>query len=185
MINTSIASSWRRFAAALIDFVVLAVLFFLIGWVASVSKDLASVLIIAMGLLGLTYQIFLHAKYGQTVGKALLSIRVVRSNNGARIQWPEALRRNSVDIAFVLVWLCLVPPIVWSLPSEAFASQGWSNLFNEHLKSQLPKMLETLDNLSLAWVMSEFVTMFFNKRRRALHDYLAGTVVVHEKKNQD
>jgi uncharacterized RDD family membrane protein YckC len=28
------------------------------------------------------------------------------------------------------------------------------------------------------WIWGEFITMLFNKRRRAVHDYMAGTVVV-------
>ena len=28
------------------------------------------------------------------------------------------------------------------------------------------------------WVWGEFVTMLFNKKRRAVHDFIAGTVVV-------
>jgi uncharacterized RDD family membrane protein YckC len=30
------------------------------------------------------------------------------------------------------------------------------------------------------WVWGEFLTMLFNERRRAVHDYLAGTVVIHD-----
>jgi uncharacterized RDD family membrane protein YckC len=28
------------------------------------------------------------------------------------------------------------------------------------------------------WIWGEFVTMLFNKKRRAVHDYMAGTVVI-------
>ena len=30
------------------------------------------------------------------------------------------------------------------------------------------------------WVWSEFITILFNKRKKALHDYLAGTVVIRK-----
>jgi len=34
---------------------------------------------------------------------------------------------------------------------------------------------------SFAWVGSELVVLLLNEKRRALHDYIAGTVVIHMK----
>ena len=34
--------------------------------------------------------------------------------------------------------------------------------------------------LSYAWMLSEVVTMLFNEKKRAIHDFIAGTVVVVE-----
>jgi len=32
--------------------------------------------------------------------------------------------------------------------------------------------------LMQVWIWGEFLTMLFNKKRRAVHDFMAGTVVV-------
>jgi uncharacterized RDD family membrane protein YckC len=40
--------------------------------------------------------------------------------------------------------------------------------------------LPTLDILGQLWFWSEVVTMLFNKKKRALHDFIAGTMVIQE-----
>jgi uncharacterized RDD family membrane protein YckC len=43
---------------------------------------------------------------------------------------------------------------------------------------QAPFWTQPVGVLIQVWIWSEFITMLFNKRRRAIHDYIAGTVVV-------
>jgi uncharacterized RDD family membrane protein YckC len=38
---------------------------------------------------------------------------------------------------------------------------------------------EVLDWLYLIWTVSELVVLLMNEKRRALHDFIAGTVVIH------
>ena len=45
------------------------------------------------------YEIYYHGRYGQTVGKKCMHIRVMRLT-GERIGWREAWWRCSVDFAF-------------------------------------------------------------------------------------
>jgi len=49
---------------------------------------------------------------------------------------------------------------------------------SKYLTGLAPKWNLTIVILMQIWVWSEFVTMMFNKRRRAVHDFIAGTVVV-------
>ena len=44
-----------------------------------------------------------------------------------------------------------------------------------------PSWYSTVSILMQIWIWSEFVSMLFNKRRRAVHDFIAGTVVLHAK----
>jgi uncharacterized RDD family membrane protein YckC len=37
-----------------------------------------------------------------------------------------------------------------------------------------------VDNCYNVWLVSEYIVMLTNKRRRSLHDLIAGTVVIHE-----
>jgi uncharacterized RDD family membrane protein YckC len=41
-----------------------------------------------------------------------------------------------------------------------------------------PAWHPTVTVLLQIWVWGEFVTMLFNKKRRAVHDFIAGTVVI-------
>lgn len=42
-----------------------------------------------------------------------------------------------------------------------------------------PSWSKIIDNLYLAWGLSELLVLLLNNKRRALHDFIAGTVVVH------
>jgi uncharacterized RDD family membrane protein YckC len=102
-------------------------------------------------------------------------IGVVRVS-GAPIGWREALLRASVETVFGTIASLsdLVARI--QLP-EADWTQGWREKF---------KLIQTLEpswgdwaGYALGvWIWSEVVTMLFNRKRRALHDFIAGTVVV-------
>jgi uncharacterized RDD family membrane protein YckC len=46
------------------------------------------------------------------------------------------------------------------------------------LRELAPPWYKPLEIAGQVWVWSEFVVLLTNKKRRALHDYLAGTVVI-------
>ena len=153
---------WPRFWAAIIDSLVLAPL----SWVGSLALGSTTGLIAVVCLAGLllgpsTYAIVLHRLYGQTVGKALMRVRILDHSERRGIDFRQAFVRESpVVLASAL-----------TLYSSAYAaylgvsSYAWG-----------PGSMElAVWNL---WLWLEMATMVFNKRRRALHDLMAGTVVV-------
>ncbi len=52
--------------------------------------------------------------------------------------------------------------------------------WRKHLAEFSPVWLSWLRILSDIWFWSELVTLFFNQKKRALHDFMAGTVVIQE-----
>jgi len=126
------------------------------------------------------YPTFFHAKWGRTVGKMMVRIRVVQTD-GTAIGWREALLRSSVDLAIAaivltseLVFLSGVDPTVWprlSLEGQAAIRE----------KSALAAFDNVMMNVEIAWTFSEVLVMLTNKRRRALHDFIAGTVVIRHR----
>jgi uncharacterized RDD family membrane protein YckC len=129
-------------------------------------------------LLSWAYTIFFHARWGQTLGKKAMNIRVVKVS-GEPISWREAFLRSSVDI--VLRTLVMIGTLIALLhfPESAFgqvARAQWS----KHLADFSPVWLSWVNILSNIWFWSELVTLLFNKKKRALHDLIAGTVVIQE-----
>jgi uncharacterized RDD family membrane protein YckC len=137
------ASFVARFAAALLDILILSVMDAVIVWTTSSAvlaaerfvghpfNDAADVVgaLVGMGsaALAVSYFVYLHSGAGQTLGKAALKIRVARLDGG-----PIGLARSAVR-------------------------------FVGYLLSALPLGIGFLGALASS--------------RRALHDYLAGTVV--------
>jgi len=48
----------------------------------------------------------------------------------------------------------------------------------ERMVEVAPRWYQAVTILMQVWIWSEFLTMMFNKKRRAIHDFIAGTVVL-------
>jgi uncharacterized RDD family membrane protein YckC len=169
------AGFWARFGAALVDALVLAPVTIISSWILSYSREAAIGLVLPLGAVGPAYTVILHARYGQTVGKMAARIGVVRIS-GAPIGWREALLRSSVEIVFGTIASLsgLVARI--QLP-EADWTQGWMEKF-KLIQTLEPSWGDWAAYAVTVWIWSEVVTMLFNRKRRALHDFIAGTIVV-------
>jgi uncharacterized RDD family membrane protein YckC len=175
--HNQFATFWRRFAAMWIDFLIFLPLALTETWLESLSKSAALVLAVPYTALAIGYSIYGHGRFGQTVGKWLMAVRVVRID-GARIGWREAWLRSSVDL--FLSAFRLVGQFV------ALATIADAEYYGAHRAESIlahePRWAVWAGWVGVVWFWSEVVTMLLNKRRRALHDLIAGTVVVHERR---
>jgi len=94
---------WWRFAASMIDGIVLLIFNFFIGFLAGIStmqtmtaqrQSIAPFLVAQLlGILvGVSYETILIGKYGATLGKMACKIKVVTADGG-RVSYPRALGR--------------------------------------------------------------------------------------------
>ena len=171
------ATFWQRFAALWIDAFVLLPVVILQFWLESFSRTVALILVAPMGVVYLAYTICGHARFGQTVGKYAMDIRVVRTN-GERIGWREAWLRSSVDIGFSVLGAIASFIALNTITDLDYASVGWLQRA-KNLNALEPAWAGRVSTASQIWVWSELIVMLFNKRRRALHDFIAGTIVAN------
>jgi uncharacterized RDD family membrane protein YckC len=171
------ATFGQRITAGIIDFFLVAAYIFGIGKLCSLSKVSAELLIVPLALGGFLYSLIGHALYGKTIGKFLLKISVVRLD-GSSIGWNESLRRSSVEGIFGVVWAAALVSAVSYLPNELFMGQGWSAIY-KLLMPHFHRYIRSILQVYGIWPWSEFITMFLNKRRRAIHDFIGSTMVIH------
>jgi uncharacterized RDD family membrane protein YckC len=123
--TTTLAPLGRRFAARLIDGLLLVV----VGFVLVVAfgdvrmsggtYDVPGWAQWAMWLLAVTYEIVLVVSSGQTIGKRALGIRVADATTGAVPNLDQAVRRcvptllQQVPIISALAWV-LYAPVLWN-----------------------------------------------------------------------
>ena len=172
------AGFWQRFFAGWIDFFVLLIPHVSLIWVSSVSQTLAIVCAVPHGLLYWFYTFHFHAATGQTIGKRALDIRVV-CLDGSRIGRPESFRRSAVDLGFAVIWTFGSIWGVSQLSPSQLSSAGWFQQ-QELIDNVQPGFINWVDIASQVWVWSEVFTMLLNRQRRAIHDFIAGTIVVNE-----
>jgi uncharacterized RDD family membrane protein YckC len=159
------------------DALILLPLLFLFVWLKGSDRTLAIIIAIPSSLLFTMYHVFFNARFGGTPGKLAVGIRITKPN-GARIGWLEAWKRSSVDIVFAFLYLVVE---VWALAHvdpNKYTSLPWlerAQLLQKHSPSWYSSISTILQQV---WIWSEVVVLLFNKRRRALHDFIAGTVVI-------
>ena len=110
-------------------------------------------------LLPVGYSVFMHGRFGQTLGKFFCGVRVVKLN-GSRITYEQAIRREIVPCLLLPVW-------VWTF--------GYLAIYREYPSSG---MFRWAQQICMYWGVLELITMLFNEQRRAIHDFIAKTVVV-------
>ncbi|HLK04977.1 MAG TPA: RDD family protein [Candidatus Acidoferrum sp.] len=114
------------------------------------------------------YSVGMHARYGMTVGKHSMDVIVLDVSEQRLPSLKQALLR---DIFLIFSRLVLLFNFI-----RVVLASGYS----EHIDKQLGWFGAALSWVGLVWFLLELVTMLSNNKRRALHDLIAGTVVVEE-----
>lgn len=173
MSHTRYATFWQRFGAGWIDFFVFLPLFLTNGWPA--SKLGMALLVLPLAFLYPAYSVYLHGRWGQTVGKWAMGIRVL-TVDGHAITWRQAWLRAVGDWTYA--------PIDAAARFTALATIADAEFYGvsesaraDTLYALQPAWAETAVWVLAAWTLSEVVVMLFNAQRRSLHDFLAGTIV--------
>jgi uncharacterized RDD family membrane protein YckC len=173
------AGFWRRFGALWVDAFIVLPLSFFFFWLEGFDKTLAILIVIPSAALRAMYHIFFNAYYGGSPGKLAVGIRITKPDS-SRIGWREAIARSAVDLGFALVILCFH---VWAL--TRISDADYSNVSGileqgSLIQSHRPSWASKVDILGQVWMWSELVVLLMNRRKRALHDFIAGTIVIRK-----
>ena len=177
--NKVYAGFWKRFCASFIDaLIIVGVTFPLMKTLDLYGSDrsLTIVLSVFRFLLVHMYTVYLHARFGGTLGKLAIGIRVTRPD-GNRIGWNQAWRRSSVDIAFAFLVLVSEVWAMFKVDWTQVAALSWGER-TTRLREVYPLWYRAIDVFQNVWIWSEVFVVLLNRRKRALHDFIGGTVVV-------
>jgi len=150
----------KRFLASIIDGIFLAIIAVILQLFMSDSTQE-----FVFTFMPFIYSIYMHGNSGQTIGKQYMDIEVVTFNEEKGIGYLRAFKRDSVP----LIALIIMYVLTYYLPA---------NEVDINPESLLYISISILGASHAIWYVSEFITMLFNKKRRAIHDFIAGTVVV-------
>ncbi|MBX2849425.1 MAG: RDD family protein [Acidiferrobacterales bacterium] len=158
---------WPRFWAMLIDGVLFAAILFVECLLFGLEYSTEDRFLQALNGIQLSmYLIIMHGVYGQSLGKMVAGVRVLNHKTETKIGVLQALRRESVNLALNVVWAMMILAVAISVELTGTITTGFAY------------MIIGFGFLTLAWSLSELVTMLFNEKRRALHDFIGKTVVV-------
>lgn len=134
------------------------------------SEWVAAMVVLGQNFAWLIYTIVMHARYGQTYGKMVCKVRVVDHRTEGPISGAQALLRESIPLLLTagLVSVAVYGIISGTMDAETAMGRGLE-------KTPMFWLLASVPGL---WFVAEVVTMFSNAKNRALHDFIAGTVVI-------
>ena len=109
------------------------------------------------------YTILMHARYGQTLGKMVAKVKVVDLNDNP-ITIQHAVMRELPQIIFnsSLIFVSL-PNTVQAQDASYFSISSVTSIIGFSV---------------IFWSISDILVFLFNDKRRALHDFIAKTVVI-------
>ncbi|MBI3610201.1 MAG: RDD family protein [Nitrospirae bacterium] len=116
--------------------------------------------------LSIAYSVGFLYLFGQTPGKMAMGVLVL-DNKDRKLTLRQAILRNIVSVILAPIYLLLV-----------FSNLLVGQLANRGLGD--PRFLMWFFGGMVVWEVLEFITMLFNSKRRAIHDFIAGTVVVRQ-----
>ena len=157
---------WPRLGAGVVDGMILSPLRWLDSWIfGSVTQPVLLVLwFIFFSFIHIIYSVTLHGLYGQTLGKMFTSVRVLDISE-TRLTFGQAFLRDSVPVVFIAVGVAIGFQTALSGENPS-AGNGFT-------------VAEIMISLTaVVWLVAELVTMLFNDKRRAVHDFIARSVVV-------
>jgi uncharacterized RDD family membrane protein YckC len=122
--------------------------------------------------------IFFLWKFGATPGKLIVGIYVVKLDI-TKVTLREAILRCSVDIVFMILYIVAFLQLLKVMDFSTFSGMAYGPR-GVYMLGFFPKWYEYSQLASYIWLSSEVIVLLFNKKKRALHDYIAGTVVVRK-----
>jgi uncharacterized RDD family membrane protein YckC len=166
MIEYKYSTFWPRVCAGLVD----GLIFMPLGWIYFFTFyhfDSVPLLILASVVNSsafLAYSIWMHGTRGQTFGKMACKVIVLDASERP-LSMRQAVLRDIFGVVLLPVGLAIdISRIVQGTDVSAQAN------------------MTTLDSIiaysALGWFLVEVVTMLTNDKRRALHDFIAGSVVI-------
>jgi uncharacterized RDD family membrane protein YckC len=131
-------------------------------------------------LFGVLFGVYLVRRFGGTPGKRLMKLRIVKVSGDAVTYYeailrylPELLLNIGMSFAGLVAVLNLTDAQYFA---ASFLERG------KLIEAAMPSWHSPVRIALNIWIWGEFLVMLTNKRRRAIHDLLAGTVVIKDAK---
>lgn len=171
------AGFWHRLHAHIIDLLILLPYIYLTIVVSRNYRLYELYLFIPSMFITLLFEIYCVAKYGGSPGKLIAKIKIVKSDF-SEVTYKDAFLRSSVAIILNLINKIMIIFFLLSISDAEYFSIIASEGGFKALAAKQTSLYKIVDGLYQIWIWGELIVLLTNKKRRALHDLIAGTVVI-------
>lgn len=168
---------WQRIGAALIDFVIVLPLLAMDFFFGSESRYFQLYMLVPIQMATLFLHIYMVVKFGGTPGKLLMGLRIAQLD-GAAVTVKHAVLRYGVLWALGLVISILTINAALGMTDAEFLSLSYLER-TAAVGARVPFMTP-LTILMNVWIWGGVISALATHNRRALHDFVAGTVVLRK-----
>ncbi|MEP7365977.1 MAG: RDD family protein [Acidobacteriota bacterium] len=168
---------WRRVGVALLDCVVFSPLMAAYYWfdLLLLSFRLQSIWLHLLYFLAFYLPtLYFVTRFGGTPGKLMMGMRVVESS-GQYLSLHRALRRDSIQYLSSTIHLLLLSQTIAALPNPV-AVDSTAQVFEAF--DRYGGWWNTADWVSGILPVMDVLVVCMNRRKRAIHDYIAGSYVI-------
>ncbi len=166
---------WRRVGAYLLDCLIMMPMGLLLFGLMFTTSRAYLYFAIPSVVVSLFYFVFLVKRYGGTPGKRITGMRITMTN-GSPVTTKAALLRYA---PFFLLQTLSLLVMIWatSAPVDDYGSLNFVEKM-QALQQHAPRANGLLTGLTYLWWIVTGIVLAANARKRALHDLIAGTVVL-------
>ncbi len=173
------AGFWIRFGSLLLDLLIISPVIFIVLYLNGLSKNAYFYTVIPLLIFHSWYNIYLVQKNGGTPGKLISGLTILKKD-GTDLTWREAILRHIVSFGLTIFVVIVTIIALTHSDTEYYESLNWMKK-QEYLMTLLPIYFTLYTWTSNIWTWGELFVLLLNKRKRALHDFIAETVIVRTK----
>lgn len=168
---------WSRVGAGLLDFLFVSPLLAM-PFIFGDSQQYYLYSLLPIQLISLFYYVFLVTRYGATPGKLIVGMRIAMLD-GSPITLKAACLR------YGMWWiLALISGLGSAIAAAAMTPEALAGGYLERsvaMAGSTPAWAMAAGYATQALLLGSIIAILVSKKRRTLHDFLAGTVVVRKK----
>lgn len=173
------AGFWLRLSSMLLDMIFVYPLVLLMNYMNDQGRNYYILYLVLFHIFFFIYDIYFVKRWGGTPGKMITNIKII-STDGKKAGWKEALLRGSVQSLLGIIGSMAYIMAIMKISVHEYDSLGDLERY-KRVNNFLPNWYSIVLWLQICWFFSEVVVLLFNKRKRALHDFVANTVVIKKK----
>jgi len=165
MDNQKYQTGLKRLGAAVVDGIVFMPLLLVDQWLLGRTNNNSLIIswTVFTTFLSLFYSIFAHYKYGQTIGKWVVGVKVLDISETKTLSLRQSILRDSFYLAIEIIGLLYFMLLVLQTGKTEYILNDYRSFANQPI---------------LWWTLIELISMLANHKKRAVHDFIARSVVV-------
>jgi uncharacterized RDD family membrane protein YckC len=169
------AGFWRRVGAVVLDALILSPLGILLFVLVNFTPNVYLYYAVPSIVISVAYYVFLVKRFGGTPGKLVTRMRITMTDGSPVTLKAAFLRYLPLLILHVLSLAAMIQAT--GTLTDGFESKGYVEKL-QSLSQNAPRWNTINTALTWVWWLGTAITLAANVRRRAAHDFIAGTVVL-------